>query len=109
MTDDFSCMREKSCEFSTRHFPYGQATHSLSASNGPTSLAVDNEPLCKPSVQVTASHVCDRDGCHNNRYGHLDRHVVRQTAVFLSLRNHVMTSLEGRQKRSGQDRSRTAA
>jgi hypothetical protein len=28
MTDDFSCMREKSCEFSTRHFPYGQATHS---------------------------------------------------------------------------------
>ena len=48
MTDDFSCMREKSCEFSTRHFPYGQATHSLSASNGPTSLAVDNKPLCKP-------------------------------------------------------------
>ena len=100
MTDDFSCMREKSCEFSTRHFPYGQATHSP---------PMANEPLCKPSVQVTASHVCNRDGCHNNRYGHLDRHVVRQTAAFLSLRNHVITSLEGRQKRSGQDRSRTGA
>ena len=91
MTDDFSCMREKSCEFSTRHFPYGQATHSP---------PMANEPLCKPSVQVTASHVCNRDGC---------RHVVRQTAAFLSLRNHVITSLEGRQKRSGQDWSRTAA
>ena len=54
----------------------------ISASNGPTSLAVDNKPLCN-AVRVTASHVCNKDGCDNNQYGHLDRHVVRQTAAFL--------------------------
>ena len=36
---------------------------------------------------------CDKDHCHNDQYGHLDPYVVHQTAAFLSLRSHVMTSV----------------